>query len=303
MRFTMYPTVMEQPKRELEDAGHRWVDSLDEAELLVYTAVSTFPELPSSVRYVQVAYAGMDSLREQGVLTDKVRWANAAGLYADTVAESTIAMLLAVAHKYPAIVDAKSWWVRSLPDRHTNWVYDNKTLAIIGAGGIAKRLLTMISGFGLHTIAVNTSGNPVEGADETLSIDRVDEVWPRADYVVLLAPLTEFTEGMIDAEVLRAMRSDTILINVGRGKLVVTKDLVEALEAGEIGGAALDVTDPEPLPDGHPLWRMDNVLITPHVANTSERMQRLLGGLFVRNAAAFEAGERMPTEVDPGAGY
>lgn len=302
MKFAMLPHRWSKPLEALEAAGHE-ESPLDEAEFLVFNGTSDFPELPESVRYVQVAFAGMDALREQGVLTDSVRWANAAGLYADTVAESTIAMLLAVAHKFPAIIDAKSWAVRGLPDKHTNWLYDEKTLAIIGAGGIAKRLLQFLRGFDLYTIAVNTSGKPVEGADETYTIDEVGEVWPRADYIVLLAPLTPETEHMVNASVFEQMRNDAIVVNVGRGGLINTEDLVAALEAGMIGGAALDVTEPEPLPDGHPLWRMDNVLITPHVANTSERMQLLLGPLFVANARAFEAGERMPTEVTPAKGY
>ncbi|AZA11937.1 D-isomer specific 2-hydroxyacid dehydrogenase family protein [Corynebacterium gerontici] len=302
MKFAMLPSRWQRPIQELEAAGH--VESpLEEADFLVFNGTGDFPELPDSVRYVQVAFAGMDALREQGVLKDSVRWANAAGLYADTVAESTVAMLLAVAHKLPAVIDAKSWAVRGLPDKHTNWLYDDKTLAIIGAGGIAKRLLKFLSGFNLYTIAVNTSGNKVEGADETVSIEHVEGVWPRAHYIVLLAPLTPETEHMVNASVFEQMRDDAIVVNVGRGGLINTEDLVAALDSGQIGGAALDVTEPEPLPDGHPLWRMDNVLITPHVANTSERMQVLLGPLFVENARAFEAGEEMPTEVQPAKGY
>lgn len=108
---------------------------------------------------------------------------------------------------------------------------------------------------------------------------------------------------MIDTRALGLMKPEAVLVNVGRGGLVVTEDLVHALQQGTIAGAALDVTDPEPLPDGHPLWSMDNVLITPHVANTKDRMCALSGELFVANARAFEAGETMPTEVDVVAGY
>ncbi|AZA08680.1 D-isomer specific 2-hydroxyacid dehydrogenase family protein [Corynebacterium pseudopelargi] len=302
MKFAMMPQRWDMPAQALIDAGHEEVE-LDQADFLVFNGTEDFPELPENIQYVQVAFAGMDALRKQGVLDARVRWANAAGLYADTVAESTLAMLLAVGHKYPAIINAKSWGIRPLPDQHTNWLYDDKTLAIIGAGGIAGRLLEFVSGFPLHTIAVNTSGKPVEGADETFSIEQVEQVWPRADYVVLLAPLTEATEHMVNASVFAQLPNHAVLINVGRGGLVCTEDLVAALEQGQIGGAALDVTEPEPLPDGHPLWQMDNVLITPHVANTSERMQHLLGPLFVENARRFAQGETMLTEVEPAKGY
>ncbi|GGG72008.1 D-isomer specific 2-hydroxyacid dehydrogenase family protein [Corynebacterium pelargi] len=302
MKFAMMPQRWDIPAQALIDAGHEEVE-LDQADFLVFNGAKDFPELPENIQYVQVAFAGMDALRKQGVLNDQVRWANAAGLYADTVAESTLAMLLAVGHKYPAILNAKSWGIRPLPDQHTNWLYDDKTLAIIGAGGIARRLLKFVSGFDLHTIAVNTSGKAVEGADETFSIEQVEQVWPRADYVVLLAPLTEETEHMVNASVFEQLPNHAIVINVGRGGLVCTEELVAALEQGQIGGAALDVTEPEPLPDGHPLWQMDNVLITPHVANTTERMQQLLGPLFVENARRFAEGETMLTEVEPAKGY
>lgn len=304
MKFVMYPEIWEKATGQLEAAGHTRVDDLEEADFLVFNGTGRqFPELPAGLKFVQVAFAGVDGLAEAGVLTPQVRWANAAGLYADSVAESTLTMLLSVLHHIPAVVRAQTWGIRKLPDEKTNWLYDNKTLVVVGAGGIARRLFELVSGFGLHTIAVNRSGRRVEQADETVDYKELDRVLGVADYVVLLAPLTSETRGMVDARALEKMKPEAVLVNVGRGGLVVTEDLVHALQQGTIAGAALDVTDPEPLPDGHPLWSMDNALVTPHVANTKDRMRALSGELFVANARAFEAGETMPTEVDVAAGY
>ena len=139
-------------------------------------------------------------------------------------------------------------------------------VAIIGAGGIGTKLIEFLAPFNPGIIAVNRSGRPVAGGDETLPMAEADGVWERADVVVLLAPLTAATRGMVDEKVLNKMKQSAVLVNVGRGPLVVTDDLVAALDNGVIAGAALDVTDPEPLPADHPLWEQERCLITPHTA-------------------------------------
>lgn len=306
MKFTVCPdpAEWEQAIATMQEAGYEYVEDIQDADALFFGGTpDQFPELPDSLGFVQLHLAGMDGLRVAGKLDPKVRWANAAGVYADTVAESTVAMTLAVLHKYPAIVQAKSWGIQDYVMNHHQWLTDDKTLTIFGAGGIAKKVFKFLSGFPLKTIAVNHSGRTVEEADETVTMDNFHEVLPRTDILVLLAPLTEETKQVIDLEVFKKLPNDAIVVNVGRGPLVKTADLITALETGEIRGAALDVTDPEPLPDGHVLWNMDNVLITPHVANTTERIKALAGEMFLANAKAFEAGEKMPTEADPKRGY
>lgn len=161
----------------------------------------------------------------------------------------------------------------------------------------------MLSGFGPRIIAVNRSGNAVPGADETYPISEVDKVWPEADYFVLIAPLTPQTHHMVNKDVFAQMSNHAVVVNVGRGPLISTEDLLAALDSGEIAGAALDVTEPEPLPDDHPLWKDPRVVITPHIANTRNSMRRHLGAHTAKVAAAFEAGEEIPTRVDPNAGY
>ncbi|WP_080793761.1 D-isomer specific 2-hydroxyacid dehydrogenase family protein [Corynebacterium pacaense] len=304
MKFIMYPHKWTETIAAIEAAGHENVDRLDSAELLFFNgSAPEFPDLPESVKIVQTAMAGIDALVDKGVVNTRIRWANAAGLYSDTVAESTLGLLLAQLHGHVAITRARSWSVRDRVERSVDWLYDHKTVAVVGAGGIGTRLIEMLAPFNVKTIAVNNSGHPVAGADETFAMEDAGHIWSEADYFVLLMPLTEKTRGMVDSGILARMKPTAVVVNVGRGPLVVTEDLVSALEDGTIAGAALDVTDPEPLPDNHPLWNMDNVVITPHTANTSERIRALTGALTVRNIELFEAGEKMSTEVDVEEGY
>lgn len=306
MKFAFLPEEWPESIAEIEEAGHEYVTDLTQADFLVFAGgPQDFPDpLPDNIRYVQATFAGVDALLDAGVLQPgEVRWANASGLYADTVAESSIALLLAQLHMHKTATLAKSFSVREHMDAGKSWLFENKTVAIIGAGGIGKKLIEMLSGFKVRTIAVNRSGRAVEGADETYALDKAEHVWGEADYFVLLMPLTADTRGMVNADLMAKMKDTAVIINAGRGPLINTQDLVQALESGTIAGAGLDVTDPEPLPDGHPLWDLENCMITPHVANTARAIRQRAGQLAVLNAAAFEAGEQMPNEVDLESGY
>lgn len=305
MKFTMLPEPWDHTIAEVEREGHEYVESLDAAEFLIYTSggADDFPELPDNIKWVQFTFAGVDALVNAGKLSSRIRWANASGTYGQTVAESSLALLLAVLHQHKRVTRAASWSVRGELFETTDWLHGDKTVALIGAGGIAKAMIPMLQPFNTKIIAVNNSGREVDGADATVPMERADHVWGEADYFIVLLPLTERTHHFFNREIFARMKESAVVVNAGRGPLIHTDDLVAALDSGQIAGAGLDVTDPEPLPDGHPLWEMDNVVITPHTANTAERIQALAGGLTVENARAFEAGERMPHEVDARAGY
>lgn len=306
MKFTVMPQAWPDTVAELERAGHEYTEDLDQAQAVVFNGQpADVPDpWPESVQVVQAAFAGVETLNDAGVFARQgPRWANAAGLYADTVAESTMALLLAQLHMLKTAVTGASFSVMDTIDRNKQWLFEDKTVAIIGAGGIGKRLVELLVPFRPRIIAVNRSGAPIEGAHETLAMSDAGDVWERADYFVLLTPVTDETRGLVDKEVLARMKPNAVVVNVGRGPLIKTDDLYEALRDGGIAGAALDVTDPEPLPDDHPLWALDNCLITPHVANTPSMVRALTGQQAVRNFDAFEAGETMPAEVDGKAGY
>ena len=127
-----------------------------------------------------------------------------------------------------------------------------RTVGIVGAGGIGRALIALLAPFGVRTIALTRSGHAVAGADRLVASDALPELLAASDVVVLATPLTPATHHLLDADALARMRADAVLINVGRGALVDTDALVAALTAGHLAGALLDVTDPEPLPDGHP---------------------------------------------------
>lgn len=300
----MLPETWENTIAEVEKEGHEFVRELSDADFLIFTGgPGDLPEIPDNLKWIQLPFAGVDAFSTAGALSDKVRWANASGTYGPTVAESSMGLLLAVLHQHKTVTLAKTWDVRDEVAAGTDWLHANKTVALVGAGGIAKEMIPMLKPFRTRIIAVNNSGRPVAGADETVPMEQADHVWGEADYFIVLLPLTEQTHHFFNKDLFARMKKTAVVVNAGRGPLVNTDDLVAALQDGEIAGAALDVTDPEPLPDGHPLWDMNNALITPHTANTPERIEALSGALTVENARAFEAGERMPHEVDVAAGY
>lgn len=308
MKFTLHPERVDQIVADVEAGGHTHVESLADADFLIFHGgPEDFPDpLPDNIRFVQTQMAGIDPLVKAGILERSgVRWANAKGLYDDTVAESCLALLLAVGHQHKKAGLAATWDIQPEIGDTTRFITADSTVAVIGAGGIGKRFLELIRPFGCHTIAVNRSGNQVAEAKETVAMADADAagVWSRADAFIVLAPLTGETHRFVDAGALAKMKDTAIVVNAGRGPLIDTEALVEALQEGRIHGAGLDVTDPEPLPDDHPLWGMDNVVITPHTANTIQHVRAIIGGLAARNADLFAAGERMATEVDVEAGY
>ncbi|AZA14111.1 D-isomer specific 2-hydroxyacid dehydrogenase family protein [Corynebacterium choanae] len=303
MKYAITPKPWDVVIETLDAEGHTQVELHDDPELVIYNGTADqFPKLGESVKWVQLTLAGIDAFFDRGIITPDRRWTNASGVYARPVAESAVALLLGALHLYPDALRRQQWDTSGYIDKHSRWLYDSEVL-IIGAGGIGKELIPMLQGFGCKVTGVNRSGNPVAGADRTVPFSELDTVLGEADHVILAAPLTAETHHLVDAEFLGKMKSSAVFVNVGRGPQVVTDDLVAALEQGTIWAAALDVTDPEPLPDGHPLFAMNNVLITPHVANTVSNIPRLISTAIVDNIRAYTNGETMPTEVDPARGY
>lgn len=304
MKFTFLPKPKDEPIAALEAEGHQHVALKDSPDMILFGGgPDDFPDqLPDSVKVVQIQYAGVENLQDVFAkhAANGVRFANAGGLYDDTVAESTLALLLAVEHRMKA-VDRE--WNNTQLFEEKEYLFDNKKLALIGAGGIGKTLIRFLEPFGMEITAVNRSGNPVDGADRTVAMKDAGEVWADHDYFVLLTPLTEETRHMVNAQRIEQMKDTAVVVNVGRGPLVDTQALTDALINGKLRGAGLDVTEPEPLPADHELWGLDNCVITPHVANIPRFMERRIGGLAAKNWELFTAGEKMATEVDVEAGY
>jgi phosphoglycerate dehydrogenase-like enzyme len=181
-------------------------------------------------------------------------------------------------------------------------LYD-QPVTILGGGGITASLLGLLAPLRVTATVVRQHPDPVPGAARTVGQADLHEALAGAQVVFLALALTPSTEHIIGAPELAAMRPDAWLVNVARGGHVDTDALVAALTAGTIGGAALDVTDPEPLPDGHPLWDQERCIITPHTADTTEMIRPLLARRIRDNVARFAAGEPLLGLVDPALGY
>ena len=300
-----------QMKSDIDAAGHQQVDSIDQAQVYINTSPKPeeVPAIPANIEFVQHCFTGVNQMIDAGIITENtIPWCNAAGAFAKPVAESALGLLLSQAHHHKRFALEATWDGAREIDESQAWLYSPnghapKRVAIFGAGGIGQELISLLKPFGVHITAVNRSGRAVEGADETHPLADATSVWSEADFVVLIMPLTEETNGLVDAAKFKAMKSSAILVNVGRGKLVNTDDLVEALRTGEIAGAGLEVMDPEPLPDGHPLWELKNCTMTPHMGASWQVADLHLGDIFNTNARAWEEGRPLPTSVDPKAGY
>lgn len=309
MKFFMGPEQWPETIADIQAQGHRLVSRLSEAEVYINTAPDPgdVPELPSNIAWVQHCYTGVEKLLQAGLIAQDGRpWCNAAGAFAKPVAESALGLMLSAAHHHKAFALAGTWRVADHLDRSQAWLSAPRTpreVVILGAGGIAAELIHFLKPFEVRITAVNRSGRPVDGAEETLAMKDAEAVWSQADFLVSILPLTSETRGLIDASRFAAMKSSAIFVNVGRGATVVTDDLVAALAQGTIAGAGLEVVDPEPLPDGHPLFAAPNCTMTPHMAASAQVAKQYIGKIFNANAAAYMHNEPMPTRVDPSKGY
>jgi phosphoglycerate dehydrogenase-like enzyme len=255
----------------------------------------------SSARWVQLPFAGIESFFRAGVIDPALTWTCAKRTYGHACAEHALALMLVAARRIHHHVREKTWIQPGLgsPERRLK----GQTVLIVGTGGIGRALVPMLQPLGARMLGVSRSGAAVDGIERTATTDALVELAAAADFVVVCAALTPETEGLVGAEVLASMRPTAWLVNVARGGLVDTDALVAALRSGSIAGAALDVTDPEPLPDGHPLWDEPDAVITPHIANTWDMAIPDLADLLRRNVAAFGAGEPLEGLVDPELGY
>jgi phosphoglycerate dehydrogenase-like enzyme len=248
------------------------------------------------VRWVQLPSAGIEfflPLMKDGRIT----WTAAKGVYADTCAEQALGLALAGFRHLDAGARHRTW------HRTPAKTLFEARVTLVGAGGIGGALIRLLAPFKVQVTLVRRRAESMPGVFKTVASDGLRDALQGADLVVLAAALTPQTEGMIAEPQLRAMNKHAWLVNVARGRLVKTADLVRALQEGWIGGAGLDVTDPEPLPDGHPLWSFENCIITSHSANPPNLERQLFRRIIVENVARFRKGEPLIGVVDRQAGY
>jgi phosphoglycerate dehydrogenase-like enzyme len=280
------------------------------------------PEQAPNLKWIQLNSAGMEHLKDAPIVTEGgVTVTSASGIHATPIAEYVIAMMLAWAFKLPDMFrdqQAKRWREQQhvfYAPRHLR----GQTLGIVGYGSIGRELARIASQLGMIVLAAKrdlkhpadrdgyrepNTGDPEGDIPERLYPPEAVATMARdCDYLVLLTPLTEETHHLVDAEVLDAMRETAVLINVARGSVVDEDALIKALHKKQIGGAVLDVFEEEPLPAKSPLWEMENVIISPHIAGNSARYHEKAAALFAENLQRYVERRDLLNQLNRARGY
>ena len=257
----------------------------------------------SSLGWVQATGAGVDSRLFPDLVESDVVLTSAKGTVGVHLAEHAMALLLGLTRGIATAVRNPGWDQR-MPIRNATWELADRTMGIVGLGGTGRDLADRAHGFGMRILAVDPEGVEVpDHVEACWKMDRFYDLLEQSDVVAICAPLTPETNGMFDGRAFARMRNHALLINVTRGKIVDEQALMEALRNGAIGGAGLDVTPQEPLPEDHPLWRMANVIVTPHAAGGSPNRVDRIVDLFCENLRRTLADQPLLSLIDKRKGY
>lgn len=301
LQIAMEPKVFPEYAQAVIDSGGEVVPLSKDVKALIWLDYSQPAQLARlldenpQLEWVQLPFAGVDAFAE--IIKRPIRFTSAKGSYREPVAEHALALSLALMRIIPERVVTKTWG-----RQFAESLYDSNVL-IFGGGGITEELLKLLSAFRAKVTVVRRRDEPLAGAVKTVGFQKLDEELPHADLVILASALTEETRHIFNSQRFALMKPSAYLVNIARGPMIQTDDLVRALNEGLIAGAALDVTEPEPLPDGHPLWTAKNVIITPHSADTRKQVVRLFSERIRENVRAFGAGTGWVGQVDPEFGY
>jgi phosphoglycerate dehydrogenase-like enzyme len=291
------------------------VSSIDEAasmaadaQVLIGYCDEEILSAAPGLHWVQVYSSGVDRcVINPGMHTGNKLLTNGQRIGSPALAEHAIALMMALVRGLDVFHSNQlnGAWQRNVALGSGEFMeLEGRTVLIVGLGGIGTQTAKRAHGLGMRVIA--TRGSRREGPDYVEYVGLADEVSKlaaQADVVINTAPLTDRTRGMFNAELFAKMKPTAYFVSVGRGASTVTADLVAALGKGELAGAGLDVTDPEPLPEGHPLWSMPRVIITPHTAGRSDKSRDRLFLLVQENLRRYVAGEPMLSVVDIERGY
>jgi D-2-hydroxyacid dehydrogenase (NADP+) len=285
-------------------------EQIRDAEIAI--AWSLRPEqvkVAKTLRWIHSPAAAVHQLMFPELVNSEIVLTNAREVHGPVVAEHVIALIFALAKLLPQAVrlqQKNTWgqqilWESSPRPREIA----GATLGLVGIGSIGREVAKRAFGLGMHVIAVRENPNKPkpEGVEQVYPSAQVDRLLSQSDYVVLAAPITPQTRGLMNADRFSKMKSNACLINVGRGPLVDERALIEALEQRKIGGAALDVFEPEPLPPESPLWNVRNLLITPHTAGLTDKLWERHYAQISDNLRRYLAQEALLGLVDKSKGY
>ncbi len=239
----------------------------------------------SKLKWLQTSSAGVDKLPLAKLKQHGVHLTSASGIHPVSMAETLFAMLLAFSRNLHHAIRNQSLREWKPADRY--YQLAGRTMGIIGAGVIGTEVARLAGAFGMHTLGVRRSSTPLPGIDRMFAMEQLSEVLSLSDVVVNVLPYTEETHHLFNAERFRQMRKGSWFFNMGRGASVDTDALVHALRDGTLGGAGLDVFEVEPLQGDHPLWTMDNVIITPHIGGWTDHYKQRVTDILLHNLHAY----------------
>lgn len=288
----------------ISHAGASVVPMSSDVEALVWTdyarpdLLAETLEANPQVKWVQLPFAGVDAYSH--IIKRPITFTSAKRSYSEPVAEHALMLAMALGRIIPQRVKASGWGKKFAAS-----LYDEQVL-IVGGGGIAQELVKLLAPFRSKVTVVRlraAESFDTFGIATVQGFDALDEELAKAKFVFLACALTEQTRWLFDARRFGLMRPDSYLVNIARGEVIDQDALLTALDAGQLAGAGIDVAYPEPLPDGHPLFGRDDLIVTPHTADTGEMVQRLFAERLRVNVTAWLKNEPLTGVVDPELGY
>ncbi len=257
------------------------------------------PRMPK-LRWVQALTAGVEGWLALPDLPEGLTLTCARGTHRESMPENILGALFHLTKPYAAIVEdqKRRRWTRRVPEP-----LNGKTLGVLGLGAIGQEVARLAAALGMRVVGTRRGGAPLPGLAEVLPPERTAEVLAQSDFVLLLLPATPETENLMDARRLRQMKPSAWLLNFGRGQLVVDEDLVRVVRERGIAGAVLDVFRREPLPEDHPFWTTEGIVVLPHIGGLHPRRDEIVARLFADNLGRFLDGRPLKEVVDRAAGY
>ena len=310
LRVALSERHMEQIRSAVERVDLVMPDSESELQMIMPRVEIVFGSVSPGMfrraerlRWVQTWGAGVDGQLFKSFVDSNVILTSGRGTVGVHLAEHAMALLLGLTRGIARAVRVPGWDQR-MAIRNASWELVDLTMGIVGLGGTGRELATRASAFGMRVVAVDPEDVDVPVCVASCwKMDRFHDLLSMSDVVAVCAPLTPDTRGMFDENAFHSMKSGALLINVTRGGIMDENALIAALSRGMIAGAGLDVAPVEPLPPDHPLWKLDNVLITPHTAGGSPNRQDRIVNLFCENLKRLNAGQPLLSVIDKEKGY
>ena len=282
-------------------APDRLADELVDAQVFFgYCDPGAFADSPQ-LRWIQTSSAGLDAILSPELIQRGLLVTNASGVHAPQMAEAAWALTLSLVRCLPL-------YGRQQREHHWEWgpvdCLTGSTAGIIGLGGTGRRFAHIAAAFGMRVLAVDPHQPPrPAGVESIWGLERLDELIAASKVLLVACPYTSDTHHLLNADRLRRMPSDAVLVNIARGDIVDQTALIETLQSGHLLGAGLDVTEVEPLPQDSPVWDLPNLVLTPHCAGASPHRNRRITGLFCENLKRYQAGNPLLNLVDQQRGY